>query len=83
MGSVGISNLKVRNATALSVKLYACMHSVIGTSVMRYWAEISVMCIRFLFFLSLKHYCYCKIGGWAVSKEDGRKCFKDSFYAKA
>lgn len=40
---------------------------------MRYCTEISVMCIRFLFFLSSKHYCYCKNQGWAVSEEDEEK----------
>lgn len=37
---------------------------------MRYWAEISVMCIRFLFFLFLEALLLLQNQGWAVSKED-------------
>lgn len=39
---------------------------------MHYCTEISVKCIRFLFFLSSQHYCYCKIfGEGEAMREDG------------
>lgn len=72
MGLLGIPNPKVRNAAAFSVKLYARVHSLIWTSVMHYCTKISVKCIRFLFFLSSQHYCYCKIFGGVGNKRRRR-----------